>query len=240
MTSPPPSGFAIRRNGTCPSNQVSCGATTAPFYACCPSGSSCPSRQQREHNIACCPSPTNCLDALLQEPRCANDRWTLYDNNGYFCCAPGTIGYNASRTASDGCAAPGSPPRGAQLLAVVSAGQTASDPGPTSDPISSPGASPEGSSSNNTGAIVGGVVGGVAAIVIVAILVFYFLRGKRKNKALRNSINPPTAQQDPEKNGTEGIHEKVETGVFPAAEVDSEAVHELPTTIRRQEPVELQ
>lgn len=44
------------------------------------------------------------------------------DNSGYFCCAPGTIGYGASLTGSDGCADPGYAPEGAILLSVISAG----------------------------------------------------------------------------------------------------------------------
>ena len=115
-----PSGFAIRRNGTCLSSEVNCGVTVAPFRACCPAGASCPS----QYNVDCCPSPANCTQALLKNPSCANSTWTLYDNGGYFCCAPDKIGYAASLTASDGCANPGFPPNGAQLLSVVSAGQS--------------------------------------------------------------------------------------------------------------------
>ena len=115
-----PSGFAIRRNGTCLSNEVDCGQTKAPFRACCPAGGSCP----KSYNVDCCPSPANCTQALLPNPSCANSSWTLYDNGGYFCCAPGTIGYNASLSYSDGCADPGLPPEDAVLLSVVSAGQS--------------------------------------------------------------------------------------------------------------------
>ena len=120
MDSSGPSGFAIRRNGTCLSSEVDCGVTVAPFRACCPGGASCP----HQYNVGCCPSPANCTETLLQDPNCANSTWTLYDNEGYFCCAPGTIGYAASRTSSDGCADPGLPPDGAELLSVVSAGHS--------------------------------------------------------------------------------------------------------------------
>ncbi|KAL8672238.1 MAG: hypothetical protein Q9168_003285 [Polycauliona sp. 1 TL-2023] len=227
MTSSSRSGFAIRRNGTCPSNEVDCGATAAPFHACCPRGSSCP----QQYNVACCPSAANCTQTLLKEPRCANNRWSLYDNHGYFCCAPGTIGYNASRTFSDGCAAPGAPPRGAQLLAVVSAGQTAtsSSPGPTTSLVSSPSPPPDsGSSSSNTGAIAGGVIGGVAAIVIAAIIAFYFFR-KRKNRP-RSDNGRPIDKPSWRTHGG-GIHEKDGTNIPVATEADGVSMHEMPALV---------
>ena len=114
-----PSGFAIRRNGTCLPNEVDCGVTASPFRACCPAGASCPV----QYNIDCCPSSANCTETLLQDPSCANTTWTMYDNVGFFCCAPGTIGYNATLTFSDGCANPGPLPEGAKVLGVISAGQ---------------------------------------------------------------------------------------------------------------------
>jgi hypothetical protein len=44
------SGFALRINGTCPVTGVDCGATVAPYRACCPADSFCPS----EYNIDVC------------------------------------------------------------------------------------------------------------------------------------------------------------------------------------------
>lgn len=120
MASSAPSGFAIRRNATCLSSEVDCGPTVAPFRACCPAGASCPS----QYNPDCCPSPANCTRTLLTEPNCANRTWTLYDNAGFFCCAPGTIGYASTLSNSDGCAEPGSSPDYIKLLSVVSAGQS--------------------------------------------------------------------------------------------------------------------
>jgi hypothetical protein len=38
------SGFALRTNGSCQTNEVDCGATVAPYRACCPSVSFCPSQ----------------------------------------------------------------------------------------------------------------------------------------------------------------------------------------------------
>ena len=244
MSLPPPSGFAIRRTGSCPTNEVDCGTTAAPYHACCPPGSSCPP----QYNVDCCPSPANCTLTLLEEPRCANASWTLYDNHGYFCCAPGSIGYNDSRTFSDGCAAPGTPPQGAEYLAVVSAGQskcqpinpirgslfvlrlrltklpflaaattTSSDSSPASAPPSSPPTSPaSSSSSSNTGAIAGGVIGAIVAIVIAAIIAFYLYR-RRKNRSLSDSIPPG--------DHTGGSHEKDMTSVPSPKEADGSAVH---------------
>jgi len=38
------SGFALRINGTCPSNDVDCGVTIEPYHVCCPGNSFCPSQ----------------------------------------------------------------------------------------------------------------------------------------------------------------------------------------------------
>lgn len=113
------SGFAVRANGSCLSTEVDCGQTMKPYHACCPAGSYCPA----QYNVACCPSSANCTETLLQSPSCANTTWNLYDNEGYFCCEPGKIGYASPKSFSDGCADPGVPPDGAVLLSVVSVGQ---------------------------------------------------------------------------------------------------------------------
>ncbi|KAL8958101.1 MAG: hypothetical protein Q9193_004778 [Seirophora villosa] len=237
MSLPDPSGFAVRRNGTCLSNEIDCGRTAAPFRACCPALSSCP----EQYNVDCCPSPANCTSTLLQEPTCANTTWTLYDNQGYFCCAPGTIGYNATETFSSGCAIPGSPPRGAELLAVVSAGETASStasstPTSTGPSSSSSDPSPEPSgSSSNTGAIAGGVVGGVAATLIAAIVAFWFFR-KRKNKSDKGpSRNRPTSFHELDTTTPNAKPNEVD-GMAVPNEVDGMALSELPAS-RKPAPI---
>ena len=63
MTLSVPSGFTIRRNGTCLLSEVDCGQTVAPFRDCCPAGGSCPN----QYNVDCCPSPAKCTQALLQK-----------------------------------------------------------------------------------------------------------------------------------------------------------------------------
>ncbi|CAL8585113.1 hypothetical protein XPA_010691 [Xanthoria parietina] len=188
MSLPDPSGFAARRTGSCPPNEVDCGRTVDPFHACCPALAFCP----RQRNINCCPSPANCTATLLQNPTCANRTWNLHETKGYFCCAPGTIGYSAPRTDSVGCADPGPLPSGALALAVVSAGQTTTSSTaastatpfadtPPADTSPGPGDSSSSGSHSNTGAIVGGVVGAVAAVVIATIIAYWFFR-KRKSK----------------------------------------------------------
>ena len=93
------SGFALRRNGSCLAEQVDCGPTADTYHACCPSGSSCP----RQFNVNCCPTSDNCTQTLVAKPGCANPTWDLYDNNGFFCCAQGKMGYKTPSN-TDGCA----------------------------------------------------------------------------------------------------------------------------------------
>ncbi|KAH8820619.1 hypothetical protein F5884DRAFT_56767 [Xylogone sp. PMI_703] len=185
-------GFAIRRNGSCLNSEVDCGVTVAPFRACCPHGAYCP----HQYNVACCPSPKNCTTNLVQNPHCANRTWTLYDNDGFFCCEPGTIGYAASLTGSDGCANPGKPPKGAELLPVISAGEmpgtstsksktmTKTAPSTKSTtPTSTPSIAPQPSGSHsNAGAIAGGVVGGVAGIALIFAAIWFFYRKRSKTQ----------------------------------------------------------
>ncbi|KAK0729581.1 hypothetical protein B0H67DRAFT_465913, partial [Lasiosphaeris hirsuta] len=97
------SGFALRMNGTCQDDEVDCGTTVQPYRVCCPEASFC----LPQYNVNCCPTAANCTSSLVQKPHCANDTWDLYDNNGYFCCLKGLLGYAATLTDSDGCASPG-------------------------------------------------------------------------------------------------------------------------------------
>lgn len=112
-------GWAIRRNGSCLLTQeVDCGETVAPFHACCPSSTVCPT----QWNVACCQSGTNCTATIAEEPRCANSSWAMFDNEGYFCCEDGQVGYNNG--GSDGCSRSGaSIPNNALPLAEVDQGR---------------------------------------------------------------------------------------------------------------------
>lgn len=95
-------GFAVRKNGSCLRTETDCGETVGGFRGCCPGGTFCP----HAYNIDCCPAGKNCTESLVQEPRCANATWDLYDNGGYFCCPHDTIGF-ALAGQYDGCAGTG-------------------------------------------------------------------------------------------------------------------------------------
>lgn len=84
-----PYGFAIRRNNSCLSSELDCGTTWAPFHACCPSGTFCPT----SYNSECCPSNADCGQLLLNNPQCGNTTANLYNWQGYFCCPPDTTGF---------------------------------------------------------------------------------------------------------------------------------------------------
>jgi len=72
----------------------------------------------------CCPRAANCTSQLLQNPRCANETWDLYDNGGFFCCLKGMFGYAARVTNSNGCGSEGYVLKsGEVLLPLVRAGE---------------------------------------------------------------------------------------------------------------------
>ncbi|CAI4214487.1 unnamed protein product [Parascedosporium putredinis] len=186
-----PSGFALRKNGTCLSEEVDCGRTVDPYRVCCPADSFCPAK----YNVDCCPTAANCTTQLIQTPACANETWDLYDNGGYFCCERGLIGYAATRTGSNGCASPGYAFQAGEVaLKLISAGTDGSDadpepsttgsttfsssnPAPTAAVTTPP---PESASSGTpAGAIAGGVIGGLAALALVGAAIWWF----RKRKA---------------------------------------------------------
>ncbi|KAI2611492.1 uncharacterized protein GGS25DRAFT_482903 [Hypoxylon fragiforme] len=199
MSSTDYSGWAIRRNGSCLlSQEVDCGATLAPFRACCPSSTVCPS----QYNVACCPSGTNCTTTIVETPRCANESWAMFDNAGFFCCETNQVGYNRSNT--DGCLQSGtSLPDDALPLAVVeqssasstisstTTGTTSTTSTATSTVESGSGSSGSSSSSSPAGAIAGGVVGGIAAIMIVVLSIWFFRRRRNQNEI------PPTTNEPP-------------------------------------------
>ncbi|KAI1144148.1 hypothetical protein F5Y05DRAFT_407551 [Hypoxylon sp. FL0543] len=218
------SGWAIRRNGTClkgsRGNEKDCGTTLAPFHACCPSSTDCPS----QYNVACCQSGTNCTSALVETPRCANASWVMYDNGGQFCCDEGQVGYNLAGT--NGCSRSGkSIPDGALPLAAVSQAArpsttTSSMPTPTLTTSTTPSPSPETSRINLAGPVAGGVVGGIALIAIIAVAVI-FIRRKRsrdQNAATYNGL-PGFSEKD----GTTTAPDRVEIDGNPRAELSSEA-----------------
>ncbi|KAE8335218.1 hypothetical protein BDV24DRAFT_171526 [Aspergillus arachidicola] len=161
-------GFAVRKNGSCLRTENDCGETIGGFRGCCPGGTFCP----HAYNIDCCPAGQNCTESLVQEPRCANATWDLYDNGGYFCCPHDTIGF-ALAGQYDGCAGTGYS-FGDQdtRLEVISSG-TATQ---TSSPSSSSGV--------DKGAVAGGVIGGVAGVALIAAFVWLFMRRRSRPQSV--------------------------------------------------------
>lgn len=88
----PPSGFALRRNGSCLDTETSCHQTWGDFYACCPGNSKCPGATNPIANNVCCPIDSDCTESLLAKPHCANESWTLFYHD-YFCCLSGQTGF---------------------------------------------------------------------------------------------------------------------------------------------------
>ncbi|KAF2102323.1 hypothetical protein NA57DRAFT_54239 [Rhizodiscina lignyota] len=241
-------GFAIRRNGSCFSNQgeVDCGPTWGPFHACCPHGAFCPSTENLNYyNAYCCDKRnTNCTaDIIKTGPYCADTSWQLYNNEGYFCCAPALKGFSSDSN-SDGCAnsahtlQPGeaylevqsAKPKLSRRLATKSSSKT-STPSITQSPTSTP-------SSSDTGAIAGGVVGGVVGLIIIVALIWFLFRRNRKRMGAAGNV--------PELDGSANVYKAkyppVEAGSpMPPQELDSshtQAKVELPGN-EAQEPVEL-
>ncbi|KAL4993242.1 hypothetical protein BDV10DRAFT_179501 [Aspergillus recurvatus] len=202
----PPSGFALRRNGTCTASEESCSNPYDRWWNCCPEGTYC------SNDNTCCPRTADCSPFIKQDPHCANNvTWDLYENNGYFCCLSTSYGftrtglvYNGTETGGVGCA--DGLPDGNQLTAIppmargneseaalssmssstptTSATITLTDsPTPTSSDLDT-----STSSSINTGAIAGGVVGGVAGLALILALVWFFMR--RRQKAAQGSLFP--------------------------------------------------
>ncbi|KAH8723823.1 hypothetical protein GQ44DRAFT_709677 [Phaeosphaeriaceae sp. PMI808] len=245
-------GFSIRRNGSCLNGiEVDCGATLAPFHACCPSGFTCPGQQ---FNVVCCRPGEECQAQLeaSKTPVCSNATWDLFDNGGYFCCPHGSRGYNKSNT--NGCAPSGVSVSGVQMLTTVKVGvdpatfvpvasssaaistaptSVSASATPTSTGSSVQSGAPQTSSGPNVGAIAGGVVGGVVGIALIAFLAWFFLRRKKRTDAHELQANPYLLQQHQNRSELEDKYQ------YDAAlhEADgARAPGELPAT---QKPVEL-
>ncbi|KAI1204069.1 uncharacterized protein F4807DRAFT_449062 [Annulohypoxylon truncatum] len=210
------SGWAIRRNGSCLLTQeVDCGMTVAPFHACCPSSTECPT----QYSIACCQSGNNCTEAIVESPRCANSSWIMYDNEGYFCCDPGYVGYNLNFT--DGCSrSDTSIPDDALPLAQVDQGNASTTT--TSESTSAPVMvvdAPHGI--EPVAQIAGGVVGGVALITIILIGIFLWRR-KRSRSSKDNAVQ---LEELSDKDAM--IRTPAQLGTDPCAELSGKGLHEL-------------
>lgn len=131
------------------------------------------------------------MSIINNGPFCSNESWVMYDNAGYFCCAPHLRGFVDSSGGS-GCAQDGYT-LGARQTLLSSVSQkakpttpasvdTSSTPSPTQ--ISQPSAP---SSSSNIGAIVGGVVGGVVGLAVIVFLAWFLLRRQRRRRGAATS-----------------------------------------------------
>ncbi|KAJ5165462.1 uncharacterized protein N7500_007292 [Penicillium coprophilum] len=115
----PPSGWAVRRNGSCLPDECSTNASHG-IFRCCPSGSIC----TNAYTGACCPDKGDCRDTIKNPAHCANETWDLYKNKdgGLFCCEQGESGFRMS--SGVGCAVPGDPTIGGTAwLPILSPGK---------------------------------------------------------------------------------------------------------------------
>ncbi|KAL4750000.1 hypothetical protein BDW72DRAFT_194358 [Aspergillus terricola var. indicus] len=201
----PPSGYVIRRNGSCSVTEETCDNPWDLWHNCCPEGTYCTAAGN-----TCCPRTADCSPFIEQDPHCANNvTWDLYWDEEYFCCQntaygfiQGGLVYNGTSTSGVGCSnslpdgdlRTAIPPvaRGNESEAAQSSMSSSTPiPSPTDvladSPSSEPTPSDAGSSSStNSGAIAGGVVGGVAGLALILALVWYLMR--RQQKAAQSSL----------------------------------------------------
>ncbi|KAL3437834.1 hypothetical protein BDV09DRAFT_192471 [Aspergillus tetrazonus] len=219
----PPSGFAIRRWGSCSATEVTCDQPWDLWHDCCPEGTHCSS------DNTCCPRTADCSPFIQQDPHCANNvTWDLYWDDEYFCCQntaygfiQGGLVYNGTSTEGIGCTntlpdgdlRTAIPPvaRGNESEAAQSS-MSSSTPTPSPTPSSTPMPSAESSSSTNSGAISGGVVGGVAGLALILALVWYLMR--RRQKAAQSSLLASAS-------GSAPGHDTKEHAGFFQAELDN-------------------
>ena len=75
------------------------------------------------HFQCCGDSDLACANKLDDKPRCSGNKWNLFENYGYFCCPEDYTGYNATKTGTNGCAAPDDDLTGTQeKLPIISEG----------------------------------------------------------------------------------------------------------------------
>ncbi|PLB35130.1 uncharacterized protein BDW47DRAFT_111004 [Aspergillus candidus] len=203
---PPNAGFALRAKDSCPAGTDPCYGTWGGFVSCCPDTSHCFKYENGAPNSFCCPGKSNCANFIDPKPHCANESWTMFDNDGKFCCLEDQSGFWTSEknhNGSVGCADgdPGSNLR--TLLSPVEQTLISPSPGPSptsppkpddpTPPTPNPKAPEE--PPNNTGAIAGGVVGGVAGVVLIIAAILFMLRRRRRQNDMQpdssNTNAPP-------------------------------------------------
>ncbi|KAI2624796.1 hypothetical protein GGS21DRAFT_318102 [Xylaria nigripes] len=194
-------GWAIRRSGSCLlPEENDCGQTVAPYRACCPSSTTC----INQYNTICCPSNTNCTAEFVKTPLCADRSWIMFNNNGYFCCLNGQVGFNLG--GSDGCSPSGIDlPDNAKPLAVISQASSStststsststSSSTPSPPPASTPTAISTSSTSVSGGTITGAVIGGIAGIIIIAGILWFFMRKKKSSDTTASAVSQLPSQE---------------------------------------------
>ncbi|KAF7629559.1 hypothetical protein F9C07_13081 [Aspergillus flavus] len=243
----PPYGFPLRRNGSCLTSETSCGKTWGDFYACCPGDSICPGATQSIQNNVCCPTESDCTAPLKATPHCANETGIMYNHTGYFCCLPWQTGFWTDDPDNAVGCSDGSPTaRGETILVTktqsfestsstasatttTSTGSTSTSSIPAATTTSDSDSSNTSHSSNHAGAIAGGVVGGVAGVaLIVALLWYFFMRGRKQSQppAGEGAMPVTSSPQPPLKPLTELEAPKRQ---YELESRMDQPIHELPT-----------
>ncbi|PLB34903.1 uncharacterized protein BDW47DRAFT_119940 [Aspergillus candidus] len=175
-----PAGYALRRNGSCLADEeISCGKTWGDFSACCPKGTSCPSKDSKWRNSICCPGGGNCSNMLKKRPHCANNEtWNMFNHKNNFCCEKGQTGFWNRNMNNEGYGCVNGQPDDPEYMVL--------------GPVKQIRDAPETSDSISGGAIAGAVVGAVAGAVIIIGLIWFFLRRRRQARA---RAQPPSSFQ---------------------------------------------
>ncbi|KAJ5083939.1 hypothetical protein NUU61_008518 [Penicillium alfredii] len=219
MTGDARAGWAIRRQQRCLKDTEVGRHTWGSWYACCPS--SIDYSSAADGNTRC--DEGNTKGDTVDPPRCANSTGSLWWQNGYFCCENDLLGYYYSDQ-STGC--------GDQQM--ISDGQVN---GSTIYPAQQ-GHNPHKSSnsSTNKGTIAGGVVGGVCGTLIIAGLIWYFLRRRRSKQSVaepdesfmhpkEDSKSSPTELEETSQHGVSELNDGSSRKEMPA---DTQPRQELP------------
>ncbi|KAL7931742.1 hypothetical protein V8C35DRAFT_309393 [Trichoderma chlorosporum] len=193
-------GFALRRNNSCESDQLTCGNTWDNWQACCPGNSYCPSKDKAYSTNICCPDSSNCTTLIINPPICADSSWSLYtvdgktDATGSFCCEAGQQGFYVSSLGWVGCEGPGArgnpdyillAPRTTGTVSTTSGGATTTSgsatttsgsatttSGSTSASATAPSTSSNAPAISSNKISAGAVAGGVVGgVVVLAIVV---------------------------------------------------------------------
>ncbi|KAJ5233612.1 uncharacterized protein N7469_005378 [Penicillium citrinum] len=178
-------GYAIRRKYSCNDGEESDDAWARYHYkVCCPGGHGLTFGKDNGDGNTFCENKKLSSDKI--DNVCANGTWNLWFADAYFCCEPGLTGYisrtpdNNVKEAAFGCDTKSFIHSG--LKGVISEAE-----------LSNPKSSNHGP---NKGAIAGGVVGGVCGALIIAVIVWFLLRRRRRSKVTENLGDSPETNKD--------------------------------------------